>query len=208
MASTGGSTRQELAEISALIENNRVQTACELMEALIRSLDKDAVVLVSPDLRALIARLLPKRRKQMAAMLEAALLKPQRMVVTARDQKSSAVSVRTPALQEQDKIQVYASMLAELGNHHIFQWATFYRDTVGYIFKDLLGVLKEAETWDSKLESVSREFARHAQEIYQRGHVRLAAGGFVSEVSEAKSMNGLLRFLYLKIGRASCRERV
>lgn len=197
MASTGGTTRQELAEISARIDNHQVQVASELIEALIKSLDRDSLMLVSPDLKQLISRLLNKRRKHLSGVLEGALARPQVQVYSSRG--GAGGEIRAKPIPEKNKGQIYRSMLAELANHHIFQWATFYRETTGFIFKDLLESLADAETWDEQLEAVSREFARHAEEIFGRGHQRLAYSGLSQDISEAKSINGLLRFLYLII---------
>ncbi|MES2187588.1 MAG: hypothetical protein V4505_23760 [Pseudomonadota bacterium] len=198
MATSSTSTPQDLSEISALIDRGLVQEATTRIEALVIRLKGDGLLLISPDVRRLIEKLLPKRRKKLMALLDALLTQPVRPIQTTRLSalpRSAEIKPKT----ELARAQRYGFRLNELRDHHIFQWATYYRDSVSYIFKDLLSDFRSADLWQPELDQTSEVFARHAEEIYQRGYQYVAGGSVSNEVAELKSLNGLQRFLYLII---------
>lgn len=148
-------------------------------------------MLVSPDLEVLIARFLPKRKKQLTVALENALAIAKRPTLPTVV-RANAQPAPTPLPTD---IQLYTKRLDELRDFHIFQWATYYRDVIGYIFKNLLSTLKNTDTWHSELESVSNDFARHSNEIFSQGYRYLANNKISDEVALIKSSNGLQKFL-------------
>lgn len=198
MSSVAGVTRQQIAEIAALIDTNRVQLATELIQALIRDLPSDLLVLISPDLNEQISKLMPKRRRDLAVALESALSGQTRArsiaAGTGRTPKPGVVEPQWPT-----RVTQYADRLTNLRDHHIFQWATFYRENVLFVFKDLLSGLRSTDHWQPVLESVSKVFAQHANDIFEQGAYYLADRGISADVAEIKSVNGLQRFLYLVI---------
>jgi hypothetical protein len=198
MATTEGSTRQDLAEIAALVDANLVGQAQERLTALVRHLPRQSLELLSPELRGLVERFQKQRRRDLAALLDLALARPTTAVTAVRARPITA----TPTMAsdpEADRVERYALRLADLRDRHIFQWTTFYRETVGYVFRDLHVALANAGALDEPLEAVSAAFTQHSREIFERGYLFVTAGGLPDEIATVKSLNGLQRFLYLII---------
>lgn len=198
MSSTSGAVRQRLSEIAAHIDANRVQAASDAMASLFRSQPVESLELLAPELREQIGRLLPRRKRDLGAMLDDALSRTSRPPVQVV--KAGEVVARPqPSRPIQSSIERYRSRLADLGRFHIFQWATYYRETVLYLFKDLQDELRGREEWQPMLDEVSRALSEHAQDIFSRGFQHLDSKGVSNEVAEIKSINGLQKFLYLVV---------
>lgn len=198
MSSTTGTARQSLSEIAAHIDANRVQVASDAITALLKSLPVESLELLAPDVRQQIGRLLPKRKRDLSASLEAALnrtSRPALQIVKAGESTSRP----QPRRAAPSSIERYKVRLTDLGRYHIFQWATYYRETVLYLFKDLQNDLRGSDEWLPTLEAVSGLFSDHALDIFGRGFQHLNEKGVQSEVAEIKSINGVQKFLYLVV---------
>lgn len=90
--------------------------------------------------------------------------------------------------------------LAELSDRYIFQWGTFYRDTIGKIFGQVDDLLKLTPNPENVIHSVTEEFAQHTSEIFGKGF-NYSTDVELIETSSAvnKSLGGLQRFLELPL---------
>ncbi len=196
---TEGQVKQFLAEANALLDANQAESALDRASDLISGIPSPQLLLTLPDLRNLVERFHHKKRRTLSALLEHRLHRG----ASSAPQSEATVTqrARSPEILAPDsQVPDYAARLDELREYHVFQWSTFYRATIGYIFKDLLRRGKNAELTDSHLVDVSAEIARHAREIYGQGYFHLTSRmGLPSTVAEAKSLSGLHRFLYLII---------
>lgn len=189
MVSVSNVVRQQVTEVSALIEKNHVQEASEKIHLLIRELPLDILILVAPNLRTLINELLPKRRRDLTNILDAALAQ----------RRPPGPTYRPATEPPESSLATYASRLDTLRDKHIFQWATHYREATNFIVNDLLQRLQSVDQRSAELERVSAEFSRHATAIYGHGLRRVLSQGLSFDVGEIKSINGLQRFLQLVV---------
>jgi hypothetical protein len=198
MSSTSGAARQHLSEIAAHIDANRAQAASDAITALFRNQPVESLELLAPELREQIGRLLPRRKRDLSALLEAALSRTSRPPIQVV--KAGEIVARSqPARPALSSVERYRARLTDLGRFHIFQWATYYRETVLYLFKDLQDELRGSDEWAPTLDAVSKVFSEHALDIFGRGFQHLGGKGVSSEVAEIKSINGLQKFLYLVV---------
>lgn len=188
MVSASGNTRQILATVHAKIDSTAMNEADLLLASLIKSIASDELKIVLPELREVIGRFLPKRMNKLAAQLE------DRLAGTYRNKDR-----RTNIVQSSVEFQIeeYARRLEKLQNSHIFQWATYYRDTVGFIYKDLFDLLERADEWSGTLNKVRDLFSNHALCISARGLSYSHQHGLSDDAAQYKSLSGLQQFLYL-----------
>lgn len=184
-------TKLEISRVTGLIEQNRVQDAQVALQDLIDGQNRDVLALTSPELRDVIGKFQRKRKRELTLYLESSL-----------DDSKSRKPVRNHRYESKFKsshipIERYAALLSDLRDHHIFQWATHYREQISFIFSDMLANLREQELWNNEVEEVSELFSMHAMEIYAHGYKHLAQTGNSAETAERKSVNGLKRFIYL-----------
>jgi hypothetical protein len=93
----------------------------------------------------------------------------------------------------------FQSDLEELSRSHIFQWATYYRDTLADYFDVFLDELISGNG-SAALNTVRSCLSSHSREIFHKGYVHVT-GAFGDEKNYAvtKSMAGLQRFLDLPL---------
>lgn len=90
--------------------------------------------------------------------------------------------------------------LEDLANRHIFQWTTFYRDTLSRYFDDFLIVMDSNEKAKPWLNLMKASLVHHATEIFQRGYrYQLDHNDARSHYAITKSLTGLQRFLDLPL---------
>ncbi len=188
MVSASGNTRQILATVHAKIDSIAMSEAESLLASLITNLSSDEISIIVPELREAVSRFLPKRERKLNALLE------RRLSGTAPDgAHSSDAGYREAGL----KLDDYKGRLNKLQTSHIFQWSTYYRDTVGFIYKDLFDVLEREEDWSSVLSEVRGLFTDHALSISSRGLSYSQQHGLSDEAAQSKCLSGLQQFLYL-----------
>lgn len=89
--------------------------------------------------------------------------------------------------------------LDELSQYHIFQWATYYRDTLAEYFDVFLDELAAAES-SQPLDIVRSCLYSHSREIFRKGYLHVTgSGGDDSSYGLTKSLAGLQRFLDLPL---------
>lgn len=198
MTPISGSLKSELAEISALIDNNRLQDGELHLVSLINKTGFNELLLVSPDIEAIIQRFFPKRRKQLQEIHQNALSKRKSLTATTIvikrfQEKVNPPEVKTPVTG----IDAYLDILAELRDRHIYQWSTHYRDRISFIFKDISLNLNKPDARHNDLDGLMTALANHAEEIFSRGYRYLTKTGLSLDTIRIKSSSGLLQFLFL-----------
>lgn len=98
--------------------------------------------------------------------------------------------------------------LADLRDHHIFQWNTYYRDTITEFIDPLMSFIEHpdavAKSTNQVSAAIAERFRRHAQEIFQKGWIHSRAHADAS-ATQSKAENGLQRFLDLPLEVYSAR---
>ncbi|QDU21745.1 hypothetical protein ETAA1_37180 [Urbifossiella limnaea] len=90
-------------------------------------------------------------------------------------------------------------LLDNLANHHIFQWATFYRDTLREIFADYLRAVRVGEDSAELLAGLESVVAEHSGYVFHRGYVHQQLKENDRETAIQKALNGLERFIDLPL---------
>lgn len=198
MATVGASTRQKVTEILALIDNNRVGLASEELSRLMKTVPRDVLVLLQPELTELISRFQKKRKRDLLEELQQKLsfggrLTPAVSPAHVTDMATSQGS-QVPPLSK-----LYAIRFDELRDRHIFQWATYYRDTLLFIFGDTRNKLVDMPEWHQEIERIGCVISAHARDVFGRGFRYQIDNGLPADFAEIKSISGLQKFLYLVI---------
>ena len=94
----------------------------------------------------------------------------------------------------------FRNALTDLGERHIFQWSTFYRDCLEKYLVRFLDELKSYSP-DDPCDALAGPFADHAQDIFSKGYAYVQG----HEYAIQKSINGLSRFLALPLDYYSAR---
>lgn len=163
------------------------------LEHLIAELGPERLQLLSPDIRALINRFYPKRKRDLHHYLAIRLGKAP---VNRFRPLAGVIDDGSPTNVRAD----YARRLDALRDHHIFQWSTHYRETIHYVFRDLLQRAQLSDSPVTLLRIASAEFDRHSASIFRQGFEYITQKLELSpEVAEIKSINGLQRFLLLLV---------
>jgi hypothetical protein len=100
----------------------------------------------------------------------------------------------------------FSADLDDLSNHHVFQWATFYRDTLSEYFDSFLEYLYSADRPKLLLNLVKSALSHHAREIYGKDYANVTASDSPdAQQAVIKSMTALQRFLDLPLEFYSAR---
>jgi hypothetical protein len=100
----------------------------------------------------------------------------------------------------------FANDLDELSRLRIFQWATFYRDTLSEYFDGFLEYLESDDRPNQLLNLVKSALTLHARDIYGKGYAYVTAHTAPdSRFAITKSLTGLQRFLDLPLEFYSAR---
>ncbi len=90
--------------------------------------------------------------------------------------------------------------LEDLSEHHIFQWATFYRDVLAQHFQDFLEEMVVGGHEKALLKIARSAFSRHAREVFEKGYLYTTnQSGNDTHYAITKSLSGLQRFLDLPL---------
>jgi hypothetical protein len=203
------SLEESLAETETLLKAWRMDDAYLLLSALIEQLSDVELRVFEADMKSLIQRFLPKRRKQLLALL-VARLSP--IAISENGVQSTTQPSRTPQNSAVEQLGArVASDLRDLKTYHIFQWSTYYRDFMREVWESGLEAAKTTSTLRALCTLIRREFEEHAREIFSQGydHVRNSRQG-EHDYALGKSVAGLKGFLELplelysfNIGKAS-----
>ena len=182
---------EEVAELNATV---RPADAEQRLHSLMSSLGDSELREREDDLRRAITQFLPKRRRRLTALLDG-------LVETVPN-----APVAGPAQAPDSDVDIeplgafFVDRLNELSQHHIFQWSTFYRDSLSRSFDQFLEAAHRTRYTSSIWALIRLELAKHAQEIFQKGYYHLTSrGSELPQYAVTKSLNGLQRFLDLPI---------
>lgn len=188
-----------LGEIERQVESVQVAAAQEQMEHLLATIGNQELRVWETDLRRTIGQFLPKRRRALEGLLERRL-----QDVHGADTPASSVGAHAEIA---DLALILEGQLARLSSNHIFQWATFYRDSLGVLFDQLIDSCRALDRDPySDLEPVEAAFHAHSTEIFRKGHLHFArTARALPEHVVAKGLAGLQRFLDLPLEFYSAR---
>lgn len=222
------------AFLEAIELNRRVQPAAaeEVFRAAITELSSAEIDRLSAEIDAALASFLKRRRRILTEFVQQVLARvPVEAAITdaapppverGAPKPEVAATVRaTPAIMAGHRTHRPASEgltynkerlsadLEDLSNHHIFQWATFYRETLSQYFDAYLEALGTSDRPWEWLNLVKAALSHHASEIFSRGY------GYQTRQHQAtphyaitKSLSGLQRFLDLPLEFYSARLAV
>jgi hypothetical protein len=196
---------QILGDVERLVQTVKPREAEEKLRSLISTMGDEELKMWEADLRLTIDRFLPKRRKSLTLVLDRRLA-------------SDGASPPTLKLGSQEPKQesplgplqmAFAEELQDLSEHHIFQWSTFYRDTLSLYFDRFLTTATDASQRDDALRVMRELLSNHSQEIFEKGFRYLSSQAReVRQYAVTKSTNGLQRFLDLPIEFYSAKDTV
>jgi hypothetical protein len=182
-----------LAEIERQIDAVQVAAAQEQMTHLLKTIGDQELTIWEVDLRRTINHFLPKRRKALMALLERRL------------QGSPALEAAHQAVgshaELDDLIAALQSELANLSSLHIFQWSTFYRDSLSTLFDQFFDACRVNDgPVDDALTPVTSALRTHSTDIFQKGYNHFTrTTGTIPNLAVAKGLAGLQRFLDLPL---------
>ncbi|HCR2012818.1 TPA: hypothetical protein ONC52_004712 [Enterobacter asburiae] len=190
MLLASGYTKKVLAEIRALIENTYLNAAYDKLDDLLDKTHKDEILLILPELRKIIDSFFKKKKRLLESKLQSRIESER----GESDKNSLYNSSNIEVLLEN-----YTLRLQKLEHSHIFQWTTYYRDTVSFILKDLIDALEKLDSWDEVLEGVNEVFKKHSSKISQRGIEYSLKNGLDESLTYNKTTGGLQQFIFLII---------
>jgi hypothetical protein len=183
----------ELKEIKSLLDSARPNDAEQRLRSLLARMDDGRLRSHANDVRAVIDAFLPKRRKELLAVLNQRESVITTGAIPTNPGDGLVVSGRWESFQKD-----LAACLNDLSDRHIFQWATSYRDAVRWTHEQATESLRAGMRL-TDVEAVLRvEYRRHSKEIFEKGYsyVTLATGVVDATL---KSVNGLQRLIDLFI---------
>jgi hypothetical protein len=181
----------ELAAVEELLrQHQHVQAESRLSDLLNRSTVADLGA-QQPDLERVIARFYPKRRRDLTSRLREKLA--QHVTVSSGGQQPAAsrVNAITPEHLQRECRQ----LLDDLSTSHIFQWATYYRDTVAHLVDQGRLAFLSAPSSDSPGSVLRAEFSHHSATIFGKGYSYVTRSGLRTDEAVNKSVAGLRSFL-------------
>lgn len=195
---------ETLKRVEQLLDVGHAEEPQRLLTDLIRQMGDTALSSWRADLLKTIDRFQPKRRKQLLQLLD--LKTPaghSRVQDAARHPyEHLSPSMTVGNLPSED---AFRQALADLSEHHIFQWSSHYAACLTHHFDIYLEYLRHGSSAKNYADSVRRLMYEHASDIFLKGY-----GYQVKRVGQStamqKSINGLARFLDLPLEYYSARS--
>ena len=199
------SIEDQFTEIGSLLAKKEGKRPEEKLEALMRQMAPRDLDEWRPEVKRLIDKFRPKRRRNLLTVLasrapdDAVQAQGAKTVSVAREAAGSyAVAIDAKLLAE------FRGALEELRERHIFQWSTFYRDCLARYLDRFLEEMKRRPRDDSG-DVLARPFAEHAGDVFSQGYAFAISKGHGHDDAIRKSLNGLARFLALPLDFYSAR---
>lgn len=193
MATVDPKLQEQVTELRRLAQAWQRRKADELFRKIVNASNTDVLVLISHELWEIAKTFQKKSRRELTQLLEGRLSGQSGRGNETDHSSSSRLTVSE--LQS-----IYEERLANLRDKHIFQWATFYRDNVGYVFKDVIDRVPLSDQPEELRQLIELIFLEHTKSIFTRGYTFARDKGLDGEVATAKSLRGLQQFLYLVMG--------
>ena len=145
-----------LSDVERLIETVKPQEAEDKLRSLLATIGDAELRTWEADLRLTIGRFLPKRRRALLATLEQRLRggpdgEEGDWLPLRRGEVQDDPSPNVPALGE-----AFSDELQALSERHIYQWSTFYRDTMAAHFDGFFEVASKANDPAEVLDKSAR----------------------------------------------------
>lgn len=179
-----------LGEVRTLVRQVQVADAQQRLEDLIKIMGPAELRVWEDELRTAIADFLPKRQKALQALLDREF---HSSAGASARQESGSCSAAPDDLGR--LVLDLESALSDLSRFHIFQWSTFYRETLADFYDAALELatgVDASKEW-SALDAV---VANHAFEIFTKGYMHVTRTG-TELYALQKAHGGLRRFLDL-----------
>lgn len=187
---------QILDDVENLLGLVRVEEAEARLNDLILSVGPNELARWEPDIRQTIRAFLPKRRRRLLSVLDERL---GNVFENARAQSNSLSSEKCK-LAVKSLADSLNAVFRDLAEHHIFQWSTFYRDSLSPIFQESLMADLDDEAQDLLIALTQEHYAGHSKEIFLKGYHHQMEERHLSYLQAlAKGVNGLQCFLELPI---------
>jgi hypothetical protein len=163
-----------LADVERLVATVKPQEAEERLRSLMQTMGDDELRAWDADLRVTINRFLPKRRKSLTLILDERI-RP-RPPMESSPEPTPAVDLIALQIQFETDLQ-------NLSERHIYQWSTFYRDTLSQYFDSFLDAARKEDTRDQALNALRDSLSQHSEEIFDKGFRYARAKGDVLTAS-------------------------
>ena len=164
-----------------------------ILTELVIHMRRDTVLQWRSDLRDVAERFQPKRRKRLLNLIE------RRAAGKMAAVRESAVAegYRAPPVANDDP--EFRQELRELGERHIFQWSTHYRDCLNRHF-DLYLRRLESNLDEGTVAPMKRSLSEHSRDIFAKGYDHVVDTKHLTHSGAIwKSVAGLGRFLDLPL---------
>lgn len=218
---------ESLGAVRRLADVAQSARAAEEFRALVESLDDEQLERYGAELRAGLAVFQDRRRRALTLLLDMATraaaarrsapptpVGPAPAAVPQRPVPAPPAEHRPGARQPRPSLGArlnysddgFSEALKELATRHIFQWTTFYRDTLSQYFDTFLVELESGDRPTPWLNLMKAAISQHATEIFQRGYqYQLANNSAGPQYAVTKSLAGAQRFLDLPLEFYSAR---
>jgi hypothetical protein len=189
---------ENLATVQDLLVEARPADAESLLSSVIQDNSARLVKDYEPDVRAILERFLPKRRRRLAAILESRIGELERARSVTSPKSDNGGTKPRPA---EPALQRFALSVRDryslLSSQHIFQWGTHYRDQLLEIAEYALS-LSNTHDFESIGHVIAKETKRHSEDVFLKGYEYAKnSDSFLRESQWVKSLSGLKHFLDL-----------
>lgn len=187
-----GKTKSALSEVAARLDAVKPETAENKLTDIIANISLDELMLVKLDIEKLISKFLPKRKKRLTEILESRFAQVENKLLgeNHHNQRGNALN---------DLFEDIENRIEVLARNYIFQWGTYYKDFISYVFNNFLAIMSNNEIEDDQLERITELFSQHAKDISDRGYNYSLDHGISDELALFKTTSGMQQFLYLII---------
>lgn len=176
------------------------------LEDLIQHMSSDTLSIWETEVLNLVNQFLPKKRRDLLQALERTRDRG-KDIVHSRAQKASSAAELTPvqaSAPAPDLSADFRSALDVLGEQHIFQWSTFYRDCLERHLT-LFSRQVQQRVCDGHCRGVYNVLEEHSKDVFTRAYNYARATQHSHDDAVDKSTRGLSRFLGLPLDYYSAR---
>ena len=195
-----------LTKISAQMATGQRDAPRRDLEDLIRHMSSETLSIWETEIMALVAQFLPKKRRDLMLIIE-----------KARDVSNHTTNLNPPDVLPGDSTTTVSSVapasdlsiefqnaLDVLGEQHIFQWSTFYRDCLQHYLTSFSEQVTQT-AMDDLCQGLYGPLADHSRDVFSRAYTYARANQTSHEDAIHKSTSGLSRFLGLPLDYYSAR---
>jgi hypothetical protein len=182
-----------LSEIESLLDAMRHEGAYLKLSRLLNDIGPQEIKSWEVDLRHVIERFYKNKKRDLTSLLEKRLGNEQQ---NARPKNPLA---RLSEIQIEAVGKELKNALKELETHHIFQWSTYYRDTILNFYDRFVELAPRIE--NERLSSIIRaEVSAHTRAILESGYRHQVSRNLLPHFDAiSKSVGGLEKFLELPV---------